>query len=189
MVRPDWETEPPPSIVRRRHLLAVNDYNGGQPLTFTAMIAPTIGAGMWVRREAFLQAIPWQRPETLLSDRSGRSLCGSGDIEIGVLIYLAGYERRYVPQLRVAHRIPPRRCKNEYIVRLIIGTIRSELTIRARYTKRFGIGERAAACANLAMTACALPGFPLLKPDWKREAMFVMADRYARVKGPLHRAQ
>ena len=68
---PEWEVEPPPSIYRRRHLLAVNDYNGNNALTFTGTIAPTVGAGMWVRREAFLSAIPWRQPNMLISDRSG----------------------------------------------------------------------------------------------------------------------
>jgi glycosyltransferase involved in cell wall biosynthesis len=184
-VRPDWETEPPPSIERRRHLLAVNDYNGDQPKTFTGLIAPTIGAGMWVRKEAFLRAIPWQQPDTLISDRRGGSLCGSGDIEIGVLMYLAGYERRYIPELRLAHRIPQWRIDVRYMRRLIIGTIRSELAIRAKYEKPFGTVEPLGAWANLAMTACALPGFLLFKPDRKREAVFVLADRYARVRGPI----
>jgi Glycosyl transferase family 2 len=188
-VRPDWEIEPPPSVVRRRHLLAVNDYNGGEPRTFKDLIAPTVGAGMWVRREAFLRAIPWQQPDTLISDRRGRSLCASGDIEIGVLMSQAGYERRYVRELRLAHRIPPHRCETGYIVRLIIGTIRSELTLRAKYERRFGVVDHAAAWANLVMTACALPCFLLFKADRRREAMFVMADRYARVKGPLRGAQ
>jgi glycosyltransferase involved in cell wall biosynthesis len=188
-VRPDWETEPPPSVVRRRHLLAVNDYNGDQPKTFAGLIAPTIGAGMWVRKEAFLRAIPWQHPERLISDRQGGSLCGSGDIEIGVLMYMAGYERRYLPQLRLAHRIPSERMDVRYMRRLIIGTIRSELAISLKYDRHFGAVERLGAWANLAMTACALPGFLLFKADRKREAVFVLADRYAHVRGPIEIGQ
>jgi glycosyltransferase involved in cell wall biosynthesis len=189
MVRPYWEIDPPPSIVRRRHLLAVNDYNGDQPKTFADLIAPTVGAGMWVRKEAFLRAIPWQQPDRLISDRRGGGLCGSGDIEIGVLMYLAGYDRRYIPALRLAHRIPAARMDVRYMRRLIIGTIRSELAISSQYDRHFGAAERVAAWAKLAMAACALPGFLLFKRDRRREAMFVLADRYAHIRGPIEVAQ
>ncbi len=46
-VRPSWEVFPPPSVERRRNLLAVNDYLGDKISDFgaTATTAPTIGAG------------------------------------------------------------------------------------------------------------------------------------------------
>jgi glycosyltransferase involved in cell wall biosynthesis len=184
-VRPDWEIEPPASIYRRRHLLAVNDYNGDEPITFTKPIAPTIGAGMWVRREAFLKAVPWQQPDRLITDRLGRGLCGGGDIEIGVLIYLAGYERRYIPQLRLAHRIPAARLENSYMRRLIIGTITGERLLRLKYGNGQQGRDLAIALARLTVAACAIPLFPLLKSDWRREAMVVTADRYAWIRGPI----
>jgi glycosyltransferase involved in cell wall biosynthesis len=184
-VRPDWEIEPPASIYRRRHLLAVNDYNGDEPITFTNPIAPTIGAGLWVRREAFLKAVPWQQPHTLIADRLGRGLCGGGDIEIGVLIYRAGYERRYIPQLRLAHRIPATRFESGYMWRLIIGTITGERALHVKYGKGHDRWEVAGAWARLTMAACTIPLFPLMKSDWRREVTFVTADRFARVRGPI----
>ena len=183
-VYPEWEVEPPPSIYRRRHLLAVNDYNGNNALTFTGTIAPTVGAGMWVRREAFLSAIPWRQPNMLISDRSGAGLSSAGDIEFGVLIGKAGYRRDYAPQLRLAHRIPHTRFANEYFRRLITGTIRSELALKVKYAERYSPRDRMAAGAKMILAFCAIPFFPLFMTDWRREAIFVFADRWARVKGP-----
>src|SRR5665213_3784013 len=35
-VRPRWEIDPPPSIERRRHLLAINDWMGDEPKEYGA---------------------------------------------------------------------------------------------------------------------------------------------------------
>lgn len=57
-VRAVYEVPPPPSLRRREHLLAVNDRLGDQrfELDGTDQLPPTVGAGLWVRREAFLRA-------------------------------------------------------------------------------------------------------------------------------------
>jgi hypothetical protein len=47
------------------------------------------------------------------------------------------------------------------------------------------LSDRTVAWARFLSAACAMPLFPLFKTDWRREAMFVMADRYARVRGPI----
>ncbi|HUN56529.1 MAG TPA: glycosyltransferase [Candidatus Binataceae bacterium] len=180
-----WEVEPSPSVYRRRHLFAVNDYSGEVPFEFLELIAATITAGMWLRREAFLNAIPWQTPERLMVGREGNGLGGGEDIEFGVLFALAGYRRFYEPSLRIQHEISRYKLAENHVKRLISGTIRSEMALRAKYEKPFGGMERAAAWTNFAMTACMLPALPLVKADWKREAKFILADRYAHVIGPI----
>lgn len=186
-VRPRWETPPPPSVTRRLHLLAINDfYMGDQPVNYgaSATAAPTIGAGLWVRRSAFLKAVPWEHPELLMPDRVGERLVSGGDIELGVLIGKAGYRRSYEPALRLVHEIPARRIETAYLQRLIAGIVRSELTMREKYDgATFGLRDQAIAAAHLFMAVCAIPW--LMKVGGRREIALVMADRWARLKGPL----
>jgi len=183
-VYPNWEVRPPPSVYRRRHLFAINDYNGDSPIDFHELIAPTISAGMWVRRPAFLEAVPWRQPDRLMAGRVGGSLNCGEDIELGILMGKAGYQRRYEPSLRIRHEIPRNRLETGYVKRLILGIIRSELTFREKYADRVGFGHRVAAAGKLILAVCAIPLFPLFKSDWRRETVFVMADRWARVRGP-----
>jgi glycosyltransferase involved in cell wall biosynthesis len=187
-VRPRWETVPPPSVLRRRHLLAINDYLGDEPVDYgaSATPAPTIGAGLWVRRSAFLKAVPWERPELLMPDRVGQRLVSGGDIELGVLIGKAGYRRIYAPTLRLVHEIPGRRFETSYLRSLIDGIVRSELTVCEKYDgARFGLHDHALAAAQLVKAVCAIPWLALTRDDVQREIAFVLADRWARLKGPL----
>jgi hypothetical protein len=72
---------------------------------------------------------------------------------------------------------------------LIAGTIRSELAIGAKYKERHGLLDFIVAWARLLMAMCAMPLLPLWRDDWRREARFVMADRRARVAGPVGEAR
>jgi glycosyltransferase involved in cell wall biosynthesis len=186
-VRPRWETKPPPSIERRRHLLAVNDYMGDAVRDFgaTATLAPTIGAGMWIRRSAFLTAVPCSRSESLLSDRVGSRLASGGDIELGILIGMAGYHRFYFPNLRLVHEIPRRRLQTSYVCELIEGIVRSEMTLREKYGHAsFGFRNRAIALMSISVAVFAVPVLALTRTDSGREIKFVLADRRARLRGP-----
>jgi glycosyltransferase involved in cell wall biosynthesis len=183
-VFPSWETTPSHAIMRRQSLFAVNSYLGGaaQEFDMHSPIAPIIGAGLWVRREAFLKAIPWRTPELLLSDRSGDRLISGGDIEIGILIGRAGYRRIYDPGLCLAHRIPASRLETRYMRRLIQGIVRSELTLKEKY-----LGERVSLRGRLAFVAqlLAAPLVGLWRRDVKRETAFIAAAAIARLKGPF----
>ncbi|HZI14595.1 MAG TPA: glycosyltransferase [Myxococcus sp.] len=185
-IYPRYEVEPPPSIARREHLLAINHRLGDAPVDFGAQptFAPTIGAGLWLRRAAVLEAVPWQTPEQLLPDRLGTQLLSGGDIELGFLLGKAGHERRYGPTLKLWHIIPGSRLQTRYFLRLIQGVVRSELTLQARYQgKRFGGVERLKACARLVGAGLAAPALAL-RGDGAREVLFALARRWAQVKGP-----
>ena len=187
-VRPRWEIDPPPSVARRQHLLAVNDYLGEEVRDFgaTAMPAPTVGAGLWVRRSVFVAAVPCDHPELLMPDRVGARLASGGDIELGILIGRAGYRRVYFPTLRVLHEIPRRRLETAYLCELIEGIVRSEMTLREKYgAAKFGSRDRLLALANLSIALCGIPFMLLFKDDARREIAFVMAARRARLRGPL----
>jgi glycosyltransferase involved in cell wall biosynthesis len=182
-----WELEPPRSIEKREHLFAVNKGLGESPIDWGAVgtMVPTVTAGMWVRREAFLTAIPWDRPDLLVSGRiGGGQLVGGEDIELGVLIGKAGYHRGYAPSLRIAHEIPQWRLETRYVRRLIEAIVRGEMTLRMKYEgATFGSYERRIAAKRLFVAVCAIP--LLLKRGGWREVAFVMADRWARLKGPI----
>ena len=98
-VFPKYARIPPAAMLRREHLLAINRSLGAVPIEWKATFscAPTIGAGMWLRRSlAALQAIPIEYPSALLTDRIGKQMLSGGDIEFGILMGLAGF----IPPLR-----------------------------------------------------------------------------------------
>jgi hypothetical protein len=150
----------------------------------TATMAPTLGAGMWVRRTAFLATVPWSTPDVMLSDRKGSSLACGGDIEIGFLLGQAGFKRVYCPQLILRHIISPSRLTTQYFCRLIIGIVRSTLTLDAKYIgKQHGPLNRLASFASLMLAFLASP-LLLFRPDGFRELLFVLAARWAKLLGP-----
>lgn len=186
-VFPNYETDPPRSIRRREHLLAVNYKLGELAIDWGAQptLVPTVGAGMWVRRDAFLRSIPWDRPYTLLPGRRMASLGSGEDIEIGYLMGKAGFRRVYLPRLQLRHFIPTARLRSAYFCRLVVGIIRSEETLTARYlVRRRGRFARARALGELALACLASP-FLLVRPDGLRDTLFVLASRWARVRGPF----
>jgi len=176
-IYPRYEVPPPPSIGRREHLLVV-DF-GARPT-----LAPTIGAGLWLRRAAFLESVPWQTPEQLMPDRLGTQLLSGGDIEFGYFLGKAGHERRYGPTLKVWHIIPRSRLETRYFLRLIVGVVRSEQTLEARHLgRRFDGLARLKACARLVGAGIASPAL-VLRGDPVREVLFVLARRWAEIQGP-----
>jgi glycosyltransferase involved in cell wall biosynthesis len=176
---------PPASLTRRLHLFAINFRLGDEEIRFgpRPTIAPTAGAGLWVRREAFLRAVPWQQPERLLSDRTGKILVSGGDIEIGYLIGKAGYDRLYCPQLRLEHVIPPSRFRTGYVCKLITGIVRSQLTLDAKYLAPRNRRDALRALGNLLGAVAATP-LLLARPDGRREWLFVLVHRWADLRGP-----
>ena len=187
-IYPKYEIEPPPSVARREHLLAINNQLGDSIIEWKPIptLVPTTGAGMWVRREVFLSAVPLAQPDNILTDRKGKSLVCGGDIEIGFLIGKAGYKRVYWPRLKLSHHIPKTRLNSRYFCRLINGIVRSQITLEVLYTRQpYGMSDRTFAVARLIFAVLACPVL-LLQRDGMREALFVLASRWARFKGPYN---
>src|SRR5262249_56453637 len=127
-------------------------------------LSPALGAGLWVRRDVFLDVVPWRESGQLQTDRLGRSLASGGDIELGLLIARAGFLCTYRPELEVTHVLPASRQRTGYFCRLIEGIIRSELTLRKRYLgTHYGLGARLKGLGHLALAALAGPVL-LLRP-------------------------
>jgi glycosyltransferase involved in cell wall biosynthesis len=183
-VYPEYQAPPPAAVARREHLLAVNHLMGDAPVDWgaNATPVPTLGAGMWVRRSAFIAAAARGQ---VLSDRVAGALTSGGDIEIGVTVGAAGYRRLYLPCLRLRHLIPPGRLETRYFCRLIYGIVRSRLAVEAVYAGQGGrVRDRAAALARLAGAVAAVPAL-LARRDGPREALFVLVSRWAELRGPL----
>jgi FkbM family methyltransferase len=173
---------PPPAVERREHLLGINRLRGDEPTDdgAGATAIPSIGAGLWVRRDAWEAAIA---NRDLLRDRAGTHLATGGDIEIGYLVGKAGWQRAYWPEARLEHVIPARRFETRYFCRLITAIVRSELSFGKRYDTGGQSRSRAGAVGRLILALLAVPVL-LLREDGAREVAFVLADRWARVRGP-----
>jgi hypothetical protein len=125
----------------------------------------------------------------MLSDRKGSSLACGGDIEIGFLLGKAGFKRVYCPQLILRHIIPPARLTTPYFCRLIIGIVRSTLTLNAKYIgKQHGLLNRLVSLAYLMLAFLASP-LLLFRRDGFRELLFVLVARWAKFLGPYSREQ
>lgn len=187
-IHPIYAQPPSPAIARFAHHLAINTCLGENEITYpaTPTLAPTAGAGMWVRRNAFLAAVPVNQPESLLPDRLGSNLTSCGDIEIGFLIGRGGYERVFIPTLRLGHHIPARRLTVSYLTRLIDASIRSELTLRQKYFGHAGITKcRIKGVTRGIRALLALPFIMLAKRDGLRESILKIAHHRAYARGPF----
>ena len=188
-VFPDFESPPPPAVARREHLLAINHRLGDSPIVWGPGegFTPSLGAGLWVRKDAFLKAVPYAQPEDLLPDRIGGALVSGGDIEIGYLIGRAGYLRSYRPELRLMHQLPASRLRIGYFCRLIVGVVRSGATLDRRYgafSAESAWHRRVLAALRLGILVLTAPVTALLHRDGVREVLFAAAAAWGRVRGP-----
>jgi glycosyltransferase involved in cell wall biosynthesis len=185
-VFPRYEVAPSPAIAKREHLLAINYRLGDERIDWgaTATMAPTIGAGMWIRRQALAPARSRRDGWLWLPDREGKSLTSGGDIEFGVMVGAAGFRRLYVPELRLEHCIPRARVQMDYFTRLVTSIVRSQLTIVHRYPPRpWTAVDRLVAVAKYAGALLSVPILLLRKDGW-RETLLVLAARRAAARGP-----
>lgn len=182
-VCPEYEVEPPPSLRSRGFLFAVNEHLGDAPIRWgrECVLAPTIGAGMALRKEAARGLLERHPAGSLMPDRKGRGLSSGGDIEIGALVLGMGYDRVYVPGAVLKHRIPPARFQPVYLARLVLGLVRSQIELERRYLGKGVSGvEWLRACFEI---TCLLIAFPLSLPfvDMRRRMLMRIAGRWARL--------
>lgn len=189
---PLWERKPPPSVERRCIFFALTgdpanaSYLGDAPIDFGpgGSIAPTNGAGTWVRRDVFLSVIR-SRAGDLLPGRQGEGIGTGEDLEVGILVGKAGFRRLYVPQLRLKHFISSSRLATVPLWRLLVGNLRGYFTLEARYGVRdYGLLRRARGGARLAWALFVAPAVVLLRRDGWREAVLITAQRWAELRGP-----
>lgn len=113
-----FESEIPNNFDRIAPFLALTD-RGCQKLIYQPekKILPP-GAGMVVRREAWLENVP---DTPVLGGRAGKSMLTGEDVEAVLHIQNAGWEVWYNPGMRLEHVIPPQRLTGEYLAKLMRG--------------------------------------------------------------------
>lgn len=184
-VYPAYSFEPPYSIRKREGILAVNHRLGDAPLIWKDghEFAPTIGAALAVRRQAFLDAYPWQEPQRLLPDRVGTRLVSGGDLEIGQFLAQAGWWRVYNPAMIVHHSIGPERLRPARFCRLIMGIERSRATFEDKFAMPPGPARRrVVALRDLAAIVAATP-FWLVSRDGPKGWLYAVVSRLGRLRG------
>lgn len=116
-IRGDFEINPPPDFERIAAYLALTE-RGPNPRIYepkTKVLPP--GAGLVVRRQAWLDHVP---RVLSLSGPVGDREAGE-DLEVVLHIQRAGWEVWYNPHMRLYHRIPERRLKRDYLIKLCRG--------------------------------------------------------------------
>lgn len=106
---PRYEVDPPPSFKRIQGFLAIRE-SGDKPFLFSPeKLQLPAGAGLVVRRQAWLDHVP-----ALLKNTGG----GGDDYEISLNLYKAGWEIWYNPKMHLDHDIPARRFDKNYLLSL-----------------------------------------------------------------------
>lgn len=88
------------------------------------------GAGSLINK-AVWDKILGRGVELQLSCRKGESLAAGGDVEMGLIMVLAGYKIYWNPKLKFQHYIPKRRLSKEYIAKMRLGHMQSIEVIRS----------------------------------------------------------
>ncbi|MEL6384853.1 MAG: hormogonium polysaccharide biosynthesis glycosyltransferase HpsE [Cyanobacteria bacterium J06626_18] len=117
-IRGIFASEVPADFDRIAPFLALTD-RGSYPLLYAPekKVLPP-GAGMVIRRDAWLDNVP-ENP--VLSGRTGKSMLTGEDLEAVLYIQRAGWEVWYNPAMRLEHKIPEHRLTQKYLVELMRG--------------------------------------------------------------------
>ncbi|MEO0540980.1 MAG: hormogonium polysaccharide biosynthesis glycosyltransferase HpsE [Cyanobacteria bacterium P01_A01_bin.105] len=116
-IQGDFETTPPRHFERISSLLALTERGSGPiPYLPERKVLPP-GAGLVVRRQAWLDHVPH---DLVMTQKIGQREAGE-DLEVVLHIQKAGWEVWYNPHMRVAHRIPRQRLTRQYLVTLCRG--------------------------------------------------------------------
>ena len=119
-IRAEYEIEPPPKFQQIACFLGIID-RGQKSFRYDLLnrwLFPA-GAGMVIRRQAWLESVP---KKFLLTGVSGTSLTAKGE-DIETLSYLRkkGWQIWHNPEMIIYHHIPQERLKKDYLIRLFQG--------------------------------------------------------------------
>ena len=117
-IRGDFEINPPENFERIASLLALTERGGSAHCYPPRQKVLPPGAGMVVRKQAWLDNVP---ENVVLSGRTGTSMLTGEDLEAVLHIQTAGWEVWYNPNMRLYHCIPGKRLKRDYLLSLCRG--------------------------------------------------------------------
>ncbi|MBX2862981.1 MAG: hormogonium polysaccharide biosynthesis glycosyltransferase HpsE [Leptolyngbyaceae cyanobacterium MAG.088] len=105
----DFEVPPPKNFERIKSFLAIKE-RGPEPHLYQpeVLILPP-GAGLVIRKQAWLEAVPAQLQRTTR---------GGNDFEISICMHRAGWEIWYNPDMHIYHHIPKRRLERDALISL-----------------------------------------------------------------------
>ncbi|MBD2464823.1 glycosyltransferase family 2 protein [Oscillatoria sp. FACHB-1407] len=109
-VHGEFEAPPPENFERIESFFAIKK-RGSKPNRYEPeKLSLPAGAGLVVRRQAWLDSVPAQLV------RTGR---GGNDFEISLHLHRKGWEIWYCPTMHIYHQIPPQRLERESLLKLI----------------------------------------------------------------------
>jgi glycosyltransferase involved in cell wall biosynthesis len=114
-IRGDFEVSPPKNFRKIALFLAIVE-RGEKPILYSPRkkILPP-GAGLVVRRQAWLENVPRQ---LVLNNAGKEAGLASEDLEVLLYIQKAGWEVWYNPDMLVHHKIPAWRLEKDYLLSL-----------------------------------------------------------------------
>jgi glycosyltransferase involved in cell wall biosynthesis len=117
-IHAQFEVEPAPEFKPLAIYLAIVE-RGNKPYLYTVKkrVLPP-GAGLVVRRQAWLDQVPGSMR---LAGRIGDSMLASEDIESIAHLQNAGWDIWYNPEMHLYHKIPAWRLERRYLLKLIDG--------------------------------------------------------------------
>jgi glycosyltransferase involved in cell wall biosynthesis len=130
-IRPEFEEKPAAHLGPYLKYLALREVR--RPVwsnVWHCSEAEPWGAGLCMRRHAAIAYVNHRSgPALRLDDRVGKSLLGGGDSEMAFVACEAGFGMGLFPQLSILHLIPRRRVQEDYLVRLIEGSMTSSFLL------------------------------------------------------------
>ncbi|TAF10951.1 MAG: glycosyltransferase family 2 protein [Nostocales cyanobacterium] len=118
-----FEVEPPPGFERIARFFAILEgnktycYNEKYQSTKKRMFPP--GAGIVIRKQAWLESVPERQQITGVSGNSLITKCE--DVEMLSYIFYAGWELWFNKDMNIDHKIPKSRLERDYIIRFFKG--------------------------------------------------------------------
>lgn len=116
IIHPEYEVNPPENFQRIAALLGVTN-RGSDAIIYEPKkkVLPP-GAGLVVRRQAWLDNVPKQ---LVLGPKGDRQIVQrSEDLEALLYIQSAGWQIWYNPKMCIYHRIPRQRLEKEYLIKI-----------------------------------------------------------------------
>lgn len=129
-----FEKEPDCNLKQIIFYLAINE-RGSEPILYEPRkkgVPP--GAGLVIRREAWLGCVP---DRLFLIGRVGKSMLAGEDAEALLYIHRAGWEIWYNPAMEIEHIIPKWRLEKNYLVLLMRGIGLSRYYLRILMLKQW----------------------------------------------------
>lgn len=117
-ISPSFESPPPQQLRSILPYLAIVERGSSPHLYQPSKNGTPPSAGLVIRREAWLQAIP---NDLFLIGRVGQSMLAGEDSELLIYLHKAQWQIWYNPAMQIAHRIPTNRLQATYLRENLFG--------------------------------------------------------------------